>query len=103
MHICVHHTHYYRHVTILFIKSQLMAEKQHVTREKEQLITEKEQLITEKAQLQRELQTVNTRADEQIRQLQQQVSDIIVTSSHKSHRLSLLMFFIPSAVSHDDK
>ena len=63
--MCIPHTYYYRHITILFIKPQLMGEKQHVTREKEQL-------ITEKAQLQQELQTANTRADEQIQQLQLQ-------------------------------
>ena len=55
-----------------------MAEKDQVTREKEQLMTEKEQL-------QQELQTANTRAGEWIQQLQQQVSDIIVTSLYKYH------------------
>ena len=62
-----------------------MAEKEQVTREKEQLMTEKEHLMTEKNQLQQELQTANTRAGEWIQQLQQQVSDIIVTSSYKYH------------------
>ena len=73
-------------------KQQLIAENQQVTREKEQLITEKQQvttekgqLITEKEQLRQEFQTANTRADEYIQQLRQQVSDIIVTSLYKSH------------------
>ena len=65
MYVCIYNidTH------CIFIKPQLMEEKDQVTREKEQL--------------QQELQTVNTRADEQIQQLRQQVSDIIVTSSYK--------------------
>ena len=63
------------------MNQQLITENQRVTREKQQLITEKEQLRWE-------LQTANTRADEQIQQLRQQVSDIIVTSLYKSHRLS---------------
>ena len=54
--------------------------------EKEQVTREKEQLMTEKNQLQQELQTANTRrAGEWIQQLQQQVSDINVTSSYKYH------------------
>ena len=46
--------------------------------------SEMERVMREKEQIQQELQTANTRRDEQIRQLQQQVSDIIVTSLYKS-------------------
>ena len=64
--------------------------------------SEIERVMREKEQIQQELQTANTRRDgsqQQIRQLQQQVSDIIVTSLYKSCEY----FFIPSAVSHDDQ
>ena len=44
--------------------------------------SEVEQVMREKEQIQQELETANTRADQQIRQLQQQVSDIIVQLSH---------------------
>ena len=71
-------------------KQQWTREKEQLMTEKEQLMVEKEQLMTEKEQLQQELQTANTKADEQ---LQQQVRDIILMSSYKSHMiLSLLMF-----------
>ena len=70
-----------------------MTEKEQLMTEKEQLMTEKEQQMIEKDQLQQELQTANTRADEQLQQLRQQVS--IVT-------LFCLMIFILSAISHDD-
>ena len=58
--------HIYINVCI-FIKPQLIAEKQQVTREKEQQMTEKDQL-------QQALQTANTRANEQFQQLREQVS-----------------------------
>ena len=64
------------------------------------MMTEKAQLMTEKAQLQQELQTANTRADEQVQQLRQQVSDIILTLSNG---YSCVIVLIPSAVGHNDK
>ena len=66
-------------------------------------MTEKKQLMTEKAQLQQELYVANTRQDqsqEQVQQLQQRVSDIILTLSNG---YSCVIVLIPSAVSHDDK
>ena len=66
-----------------------MAEKQEVTREKEQLKAEKEQQMTEKDQLRQELQTANTRADERLQQLRQQVGIVITIPA--SHQLSVIM------------
>ena len=62
-------------------KEQIQQRLETRTEELQQLRTEKEQLSTEKKQLSTEkeqLQTANARADEQIRQLQLQVSDIII-------------------------
>ena len=64
-------------------KEQLSTEKEQLRTEKEQLRTEKEQLRTEKEQLTTEkeqLQAANTRADEQICQLQLQVRDMVTSS-----------------------
>ena len=61
------------------------------------------QLMIEKAQLQQELQVANTRRDEsqeQVLQLQERVSDIILILSNG---YSCVIFLIPLAVSHDDK
>ena len=61
-----------------------MTENEQVTRENEQLVTEKQRLTTGKEQLQQELWAANTRRDEsqeQVQQLRQQVSDIILTLS----------------------
>ena len=89
-HVCqCYHMHNLTHYICIFIKPQLMAERQQVTREKEQL--------------QQELQAANTRRDEsqeQVQQLQQRVSDIILTLSNG---YSCVIVLIPSAVSHDDK
>ena len=65
-----------------------MRQVQHLTREKEQLVREKDQAVREKE----ELQAANTRGQEEVQQLRQQVSDsdIIVQWSLSS----------PSAVSH---
>ena len=70
-------------------KAQLIKEKEQLMTDKEQLMTEKEQQMAEKDQLQQELQTANTRADEQIHLLQQQVSCDSL----------LLIIFIPWIVS----
>ena len=59
------------------MSQQLMTEKEQLAKEKDQWMAEKGQLMTEKKQLQQELQIANTRADEQVQQLRQQVSDII--------------------------
>ena len=66
-----------------------MREKQQLTREKQQQMREKEQLVREME----ELQAANTRGQEEIQQLRQQVSDsdIIVQWSLSS----------PSVVSHE--
>ena len=66
-----------------------MREKEQLVREKEQLVREKEKLVREKE----ELQAANTRGQEEVQQLRQQVSDsdIIVQWSLSS----------PSAVSHE--
>ena len=58
-------------------KEQIQLQLNTRTEELQHLRIEKEQLSTETEQL----QAANTRADEQIHQLQQQVMDIIVTSS----------------------
>ena len=65
-------------------------------------MTEKKQLMAEKAQLKWELQAANIRRHEsqqQVQQLQQRVSDIILTLSIG---YSCVIVLIPSAVSHDD-
>ena len=88
-HVCQCHHMHKTHYICIFIKPQLMAERQQVTREREQL--------------QQELQAANTRCDEsqeQVQQLQQRVSDIILTLSNG---YSCVIVLIPSAVSHDDK
>ena len=59
------------------VTTELLREKEQIQPQLETR-TEKEQLRTES-----QLQTANTRADEEIRQLQLQVSDIIVTTSCK--------------------
>ena len=81
-------------------KDQWTAEKDQWMAEKDQWMAEKEQLMTEKNQLQQELQTANSRADEQVQQLHQQVSDIKLTLSNGC---SCVIVLIPSAVSHDDQ
>ena len=70
-------------------------ESQQLMTEKEQLAKKKEQLMTEKKQLQQEIHTANTRADEQVQQLRQQVSDIILTVSNG---YSCVIVLIPPAV-----
>ena len=62
---------------------------QQLMREKDQLVREKEELVREKE----ELQAANTRGQEEVQQIRQQVSDsdIIVQWSLSS----------PSAVSHE--
>ena len=66
-----------------------MREKDQAVREKEQLVREREELVREKE----ELQAANTRGQEEVQQLIQQVSDsdIIVQWTLSS----------PSAVSHE--
>ena len=66
-------------------------------------MAEQQQATREKEQLQQELQAANARRDEsqeQVQQLQQRVSDIILTLSNG---YSCVIVLIPSAVSHDDK
>ena len=66
-----------------------MKQVQQLTRERDQVVREKDQVVREKE----ELQTANTRGQEEVQQLRQQVSDsdIIVQWSPSS----------PSAVSHE--
>ena len=66
-------------------------------------MAEKQQATNEKEQLQQELQAANTRQDEsqeQVQQLQQRVSDIILSLSNG---YSCVIVLIATAVSHNDK
>ena len=66
------------------VTTELVREKEQIQLQLDTRTEELQYLRTEKEQLQQELQTARNESQQQIRQLQQQVSDIIVTSLYKS-------------------